>query len=176
MNTLDIKMRLLDVIELREATAIKMHNTSCEELLKRYRALDKEMNDPIKDLCGQAKSHTVKLGAITITSGVDAKDLAEAISTYAAKRKSIEGIQTESNNIHADFIKSGVLSHQEEIKREVAPEVSVQEQLEENFSPYTGEKLHETCPNCWVKDNKPYNCGYNKCPGYTLFSLEKSKP
>lgn len=133
------------------------------------------MNDLIKTLAGQAQKLTVTFGGITITSGIDAKELAEAVNSYADKRKAIEDIQTESNNIHADFIKNGVLSQQEEIKKEVAPEVPVQKQLEENFSSYTGEKLHDVCPNCWVKDNKSYNCGYDKCPGYKLFTLEKSK-
>ena len=48
-----------------------------------------------------------------------------------------------------------------------AQEVPVQEQSLSNFSPQTGIKLHETCPKCWVK-NKPYNCGFDKCPGYKL--------
>lgn len=87
MNTLDIQMRLLDVIELREATAIKMKNNSCEELVKRYRKLDEEMNDLIKDLAGQSQRRTVKLGGITITSGIDAKELAEAVNPYADKKE-----------------------------------------------------------------------------------------
>lgn len=130
-------MRLLDVIELREQAALRMKTS---DTLEMYRALDKEKNELIDALAdGQAKTHTVKLGAITITSGVDAKDLAEAINTYSTKvgktsietsadeiilkvdeqpKGTIEDTQTESNNIHADFIKSGVLSHQEEIKKE----------------------------------------------------------
>ncbi|AAK79906.1 hypothetical protein BJV85_002046 [Clostridium acetobutylicum] len=59
--------------------------------------------------------------------------------------------------------------------KQTAPEVKSQEQLEENFSSDTGEKLHDGCPKCWVKNNKSYNCGYDKCPGYKLFNLEKSK-
>ncbi len=43
-------------------------------------------------------------------------------------------------------------------------EVPVQEVA--NFSPLTGEKLHQTC-ECWVK-KESYNCGQTKCPGYTL--------
>lgn len=87
------------------------------------------------------QKHTVNLGAITITSNIDSKDLAEAINTYATKigktsietsadeitlkvneqpKGTIEDTQTELNDIHADFIKSGVLSHQEEIKKEAA--------------------------------------------------------
>lgn len=42
---------------------------------------------------------------------------------------------------------------------------------EMNFSPFTGEKLHETCPNCWVK-NQPYNCGFEVCPGKKLMIEE----
>lgn len=56
-------------------------------------------------------------------------------------------------------------------KKETAQEVPVQEQLQTNFNPLTGEKLHETCPNCWVK-HKPYNCGYDKCPGRKLIVYE----
>lgn len=63
----------------------------------------------------------------------------------------------------------------EEIKKETAQEVPVQEQQNFNFSPLTGKKLHETCPRCWVKDNQPYKCGYEKCPGHKLIALEKSK-
>lgn len=37
-----------------------------------------------------------------------------------------------------------------------------------NFNPYTGEKLSDTCPKCWVKNNKPYNCGFEKCIGKKL--------
>lgn len=55
-----------------------------------------------------------------------------------------------------------------------AQEVPVQEQLEINFSPSTGKKLHEICPNCWVK-NKPYKCEFDKCPGYKLLSIESTK-
>lgn len=51
-------------------------------------------------------------------------------------------------------------------------EVSDKEQQKANFSSETGEKLHETCPSCWVKGNQPYNCGYDKCPGYKLFVIE----
>lgn len=60
----------------------------------------------------------------------------------------------------------------EENKKETAQEVPVQEQMESNFSQYTGKKLNDTCPKCWVKRNKSYNCGYNKCPGYKLLVLE----
>ncbi|UYZ36764.1 hypothetical protein OD350_03580 [Clostridium beijerinckii] len=56
-------------------------------------------------------------------------------------------------------------------KNGTAPEASVQEQSQINFSPQTGEKLHEICPNCWVK-NKPYKCGFDKCPGYKLLVIE----
>lgn len=87
MNVLDIQMRLSDVIELREATAIKMQNNSCVELVKRYRELDKEMNDLIKDLCGQAKKRIVDLGGIKIAYGIDAKDLAEVVNSYADKKE-----------------------------------------------------------------------------------------
>lgn len=41
-----------------------------------------------------------------------------------------------------------------------------------NFCPYCGKKLHENC-QCWIKKHE-YNCGYNKCPGYNLFALEKA--
>lgn len=61
------------------------------------------------------------------------------------------------------------------IEESTAPEVPVQEQYKDNFSTITGEKLSNTCPNCWVKGYKPYNCGFEKCPGYKLFTLEKSK-
>lgn len=56
-----------------------------------------------------------------------------------------------------------------------AHEVPVQEQFNMNFNPNTGVKLQETCPRCWVKGNISYNCGFDKCPGYRLFTIEKSK-
>lgn len=55
-----------------------------------------------------------------------------------------------------------------------ALEVPVQEQSKINFSPSTGKKLHEVCPNCWVK-NKPYKCGFDKCPGYKLLLIESTE-
>lgn len=72
------------------------------------------MNNLIKDLCGQAKRRIVDLGGITITSG------SEDAEPYSDKKKNIEVAQTELGKIHADFIKNGVLSHQEEIKKEAA--------------------------------------------------------
>ncbi len=53
----------------------------------------------------------------------------------------------------------------------VAQEGRTQEQSNTNFSPFTGEKLQRVCPKCWVKGNKPYNCGFKKCPGYKLLTL-----
>lgn len=44
-------------------------------------------------------------------------------------------------------------------------------QGEWNFSPFTGKKLNDVCPNCWVK-KRPYNCGQEKCPGYKLLAEE----
>ncbi|MPN11831.1 hypothetical protein SDC9_159139 [bioreactor metagenome] len=71
-----------------------------------------------------------------------------------------------------DFFKKSL----EETKNKItAPEAPVQEQLKANFSSQTGEKLHEECPQCWMKDNKVYNCGFEKCPGFNLPYLEKSK-
>lgn len=56
MSTLDIKMRLLDVIELREQAALRMN---VSDTLEMYRALDKEKNDLINALAdGQAKTHS----------------------------------------------------------------------------------------------------------------------
>ncbi len=43
----------------------------------------------------------------------------------------------------------------------------VRNQGEGNFSHVTGEKINDVYSNCWVK-KQPYNCGYNKCPGYKL--------
>lgn len=60
-------------------------------------------------------------------------------------------------------------------KEETAPEVPVQEQLKDNFSSQTGERINDTCPNCWMKSNKPYSCGYDNCPGIKLIYLEKLK-
>lgn len=54
-----------------------------------------------------------------------------------------------------------------EDKKEVAPEVEVQEQLESNFNQHTGEKNNSICTNCWIK-HRPYDCGYEECPGYKL--------
>lgn len=63
MSTLDIQIRLLDVIEEREATAFKLKETNNgEEAMKKYRKLDKEMNDLIKALAnGQASKTVTKL-------------------------------------------------------------------------------------------------------------------
>ncbi|WP_291636475.1 hypothetical protein [Clostridium sp.] len=60
-------------------------------------------------------------------------------------------------------------------EKEAAQEGSVQEQSKRNFSAHTGKKLNEVCPKCWVKGNKPYNCGFDKCPGHRLSILEKTK-
>lgn len=95
MNTLDMQMRFSDVIELREATAIKMQNNSCVELVKRYRELDKEMNDLIKDLAGRAQRRTVNLGCITITSGIDVKELAGAVNPYTDKKEAAPEVPTQ---------------------------------------------------------------------------------
>ena len=58
----------------------------------------------------------------------------------------------------------------------IANEGLVQEQSQpSNFSKYTGDKINETCPRCWLKGYNPYNCGFIKCPGNRLFILEKSK-
>lgn len=40
-----------------------------------------------------------------------------------------------------------------------------------NFCPYCSKKVKEVC-NCWIK-KEPYNCGFDKCPGYRLFKIEK---
>lgn len=63
----------------------------------------------------------------------------------------------------------------EEIKKE-APEVPVQELENMNFNPYTGVKLHNTCPKCWVKNDKSYKCGFGKCPGLRLLVIEANSP
>ena len=60
-----------------------------------------------------------------------------------------------------------------EIIQRTAQEVPVQEQCDMNFNTNTGEKLHDICPKCWVKGNKPFNCGFNTCPGYKLFTLQE---
>ena len=60
-----------------------------------------------------------------------------------------------------------------EITQRTAQAVPVQEQCDMNFNPNTGEKLHDICPKCWVKGNKPFNCGFNTCPGYKLFTLQE---
>jgi hypothetical protein len=52
MNKLEIQMRLLDVIEEREALAIELKAKNSIEGVIKYRALDKEMNDLIKALAG----------------------------------------------------------------------------------------------------------------------------
>ena len=62
-----------------------------------------------------------------------------------------------------------------EIIQRTAQEVPVQEQCDMNFNPNTGEKLHDICPKCWVKGNKPFNCGFNTCPGYKLHTLSINK-
>ncbi len=51
------------------------------------------------------------------------------------------------------------------------PPQDVLDQGEWNFSPLTGEKLNDICPNCWVK-NQPYNCAYDICPGKKLLIRE----
>lgn len=42
-----------------------------------------------------------------------------------------------------------------------------------NFCEHCGSKIAETCPRCWVKNEQPYNCGLEKCPGYRLHVIEK---
>jgi hypothetical protein len=42
-----------------------------------------------------------------------------------------------------------------------------------NFCGDCGRKLVEVC-NCWVK-KKPYNCGFEKCPGRDLGIMEKRR-
>lgn len=42
-----------------------------------------------------------------------------------------------------------------------------------NFCRKCSRKLREEC-DCWVK-KEPHNCGQEKCPGYRLFAVEKSK-
>ncbi len=43
----------------------------------------------------------------------------------------------------------------------------------ENFDPTTGRKLREVC-DCWVL-GKPFNCGYDECPGYKLRAILMKK-
>lgn len=158
MNTLDIKMRLLDVIEEREVMALKIKDNNSEEALEKYRALDKEKNELINALAdGQAKTIADMTATVKITN---LDKLNTLLDETAEKLKQIKNFKLD---VKTTF----------DGEKEAAPEVEVQKQLEENFSPYTGEKLHDTCPNCWVKNNKPYNCGYDKCPGYKLFMLGK---
>ena len=45
---------------------------------------------------------------------------------------------------------------------------SRKEEKQFNFSPVTGRKLNETCPKCWAMGDKPYKCGYSKCPASNL--------
>lgn len=47
--------------------------------------------------------------------------------------------------------------------------------LEANFCANCGKKLSEVCPKCWLKKEQPYNCGYEKCPGYRLYVIEMLK-
>jgi len=63
MSTLDIQIRLLDVIQERENTAFELKDTNNgEEAMLKYRALDKEMNDLIKALAnGQVKETVDKV-------------------------------------------------------------------------------------------------------------------
>lgn len=44
-----------------------------------------------------------------------------------------------------------------------------------NFCKYCGTKITEICLHCWRKNEGPYNCGFNKCPGYRLLLEEISK-
>lgn len=41
-----------------------------------------------------------------------------------------------------------------------------------NFCNHCGGKLVSMC-NCWIK-KEPYNCGFEKCPGYRLYSKLKA--
>jgi len=34
-----------------------------------------------------------------------------------------------------------------------------------NFCIGCSAKLHEVCPCCWIKNDKPYNCGLDECLG-----------
>ncbi|ACQ52301.1 hypothetical protein [Clostridium botulinum] len=44
-----------------------------------------------------------------------------------------------------------------------------------NFCMQCGAKLNKTCKECWMKNRQPYNCGFEKCPGYKLPIIEKLK-
>lgn len=54
------------------------------------------------------------------------------------------------------------------------PNCSSESSAESNFCDRCGKKLKETCI-CWVKNKEPYNCGLDKCPGYRLPVIEKSR-
>lgn len=43
--------------------------------------------------------------------------------------------------------------------------------LVKNFCSKTGTKIKGRCNYCWVK-KKPYNCGFDKCPGLKLYISE----
>lgn len=67
------------------------------------------------------------------------------------------------------------------------PEVEAQEQLricpsckqsnksDANSCENCRIKISGTCINCWVRNRQLYNFKFDKCPGYKLFILEKSK-
>lgn len=42
-----------------------------------------------------------------------------------------------------------------------------------NFDQATGRKIREVC-DCWVL-GKPFNCGYDECPGYKLRAILMKK-
>lgn len=44
----------------------------------------------------------------------------------------------------------------------------------DNFCIICGTKLKDEC-RCWLKKGDSYDCGESNCPGYGLFSVEKSK-
>lgn len=52
------------------------------------------------------------------------------------------------------------------------PNETISEWQGMNFNPHTGKKLNDTCTKCWVKNNKPYNCGSKKCIGKKLIINE----
>ncbi|MBY7009426.1 hypothetical protein FDC58_17015 [Clostridium botulinum] len=83
-------------------------------------------------------------------------------------------IDTTGNNqvdSYVDYSISIIQGVMKENENKTALEVSVQEQFNTNFSSITGEKNSSICPKCWVK-KQPYNCGYDKCPGYKLLINE----
>lgn len=126
MGKLDIQIRLLDVIEEREATAFELKATNNgEEAMIKYRTLDKEMNDLIKMLAnGQTKSQIQKKSEFNNLSKLIKEDLAKTQGLWerccTLFIKHLDGISTNEEIKELDnILKIKLPSLQKETERKM---------------------------------------------------------